>query len=583
MIQFVDQINSKQGFVDLHIHTDESYGDEMGKMHLSPEDLLESIYLYTDKNNCPATFSVTDHNSILAVEKIEMLMKANPTKYKRIKFISGCEFSCSAGSLGTITKPNGHIKNIFHNFHLLAYNFNPNNPALIFLTKLHSNKPENSIFNGTKKISAGSYIIALKNILKDHGKNIPLKNFSNLSLTTENISQTDFIKYLMTFVDKYKLSEEVKKDIFYQLSCRNILSLGKLDVMDVMEIVEGAGGYCVLAHPYLLEFSTTAKKNRSKYVNFIKIQLKKMGVAFDDKESEKSIIIKFFASFLKRNCVSLYDDTKELKGIVGIEMLHTSSTYKFDTLMSILSCIENEKLYITCGSDSHGDFNKLSFLSLFLQTSMLDDPHINNIVVTDNLFAKNILNGQIKKNIDCEVPFNEQIRIIKTLDNGLVKEIQVKDISEMIAKKIVKTNERITKNKEFKEREFKELEKDTLKTLKKIRKESTPEEIKIIQKGIANFRSLNNLLENLLENYQLGRATIIEEYEKLRTIYKVPILNSLTFLDENYDTMKEEKNSLKLIDELCKFKSIDEEFKTNINYDDNENGYAFKNLDSFNF
>lgn len=128
MLQFINKIRSKEGFVDLHIHTNDSYGEEMDLMNLSPEELLESIYLYTLNNDhCPVTFAVTDHNSIEAVTKIRKIIENDKDKYAHINFISGCEFSCSAGSLGTFTNLNGYRRNIAKNFHMLAYNFDENN------------------------------------------------------------------------------------------------------------------------------------------------------------------------------------------------------------------------------------------------------------------------------------------------------------------------------------------------------------------------------------------------------------------------------------------------------------------------
>ena len=170
MLQFYDRIVPKCGFVDLHNHTNDSYGEEMNRMNISPEELLESVYEYTQINNTNATFSITDHNSIEGVQKVDLLMKSNPKKYDKINFISGAEFTCSAGSLGEIKNDEGHIKNIFSNFHMLAYGFNPFDDELSFLCKLHSTKKINSIIalttKGTPlKISAGAYVLSIKSLI----------------------------------------------------------------------------------------------------------------------------------------------------------------------------------------------------------------------------------------------------------------------------------------------------------------------------------------------------------------------------------------------------------------------------------
>lgn len=556
MVQYVNQIESKKGFVDLHIHTDESYGDEMGKMNLSPEDLLESIYLYSEKNGCGATFSVTDHNSIEAVEKIKMLMKSDPKKYKSLRFITGCEFSCSAGSLGKYKDKNNNYKNVFHNFHILAYNFNINNPTLKFMCKLYSNKKENSINRGDKYISAGSYVISLKNILKEHGINLSLKNFNDISLNTQNISASQYISYLLNYIDKFKISEDIKKDVLYKLFNRDVLQIGKLDVMEIMEIVENAGGFCVLAHPGLLNFSPTGKKDRNLCMEFLKRKLKDYNISFGQTEAEQSLIIKYFTYYLKNRCISVYDKNKMLNGIVGAELLHSSSTFKLSTFDAIITSCQRNKLYMTVGSDSHGQYNTQNFLSLFLQSSILEDKNINNIVVTRNLFAKNIIKNRINKEPECDLPFDEQYKIIETV-NGQERELSLKQLYLKLVQYKEKRKKELDEKKEL-EAQKKKLLKNPKTNAKKNKNSSqvdehcTPEQLKILRKGLSQLESLNTLLENLLESYQMERKRKIEEYNKLK-IYKENAIPSLRLLDENYETLKKAKVCQKLLAEFDRY------------------------------
>ena len=417
MLQFYDRILPKCGFVDLHNHTNDSYGEELNQMDLTPEELLESAYEYTSKTNSPVTFAITDHNSIEGVQKVDLLLKSNPKKYDKIKFISGCEFTCSAGSLGEIKNDENHVKNIFSNFHMLAYGFNPFDETLSFLCKLHSTKRANSVIvttnsGSTIKISAGAYVLSIKNILKDYGINLSLEDFKDVNLRTNNINEQKYIQYLMTYIEKFNLDEMVKKDIFYQLSNRNTISLGSLDCFEVMEVVENAGGVCVLAHPYLLKLGTYAKSNEKKTKEFLKKQLKILGEEILNDDNVHVLALKYAINKLMENAY-IPNTKQKLKGIVGIEALHVSSTLRPDHFKKIVDLIEKKNLYITCGSDSHGSLKSPNMLSMFTAKSNLSPTLKNDIVVKNCLFAERLLDGTIKNNLRCNKSFDEQITLVQ--------------------------------------------------------------------------------------------------------------------------------------------------------------------------
>lgn len=421
MIQFVDQIISKKGFVDLHIHTNDSYGEEMDKMELTPEELLESCYLYSEKNNSsPVTFAITDHNSVDGVQKVDLLIKSDPKKYQNIHFISGCEFTCSAGSLGTFTDDKGHIKNIIKNFHMLGYGFNPFDEDIQFLCKLHSTRKDNSVFYTstnkydekiTMKISAGAYVLAIKNIMKDYGYDVSIKNFKDVNLKTRNIDEPTYIKYLMNYITKFNLPTLVTNDIERQLKSRNIIHLGRLDCMEVMDIVENAGGYCVLAHPYLLEVASDLKHNKPEAKKLLKNLLKLRKIDHLDTEAFDTMLIKYAAYALKYESVNKYQH-KKLKGIVGMEVLHTTSTHDKKELKILVEIAQKYNMYMTGGSDSHGSLLKDSLLSRFAVLDKTSEKK-NNIVMESNLFAKELLTGNLRS-LDCPKKFDEQIKILKT-------------------------------------------------------------------------------------------------------------------------------------------------------------------------
>lgn len=421
MLQFINQIHSNQGFVDLHIHTNDSYGEEMDLMNLSPEELLESIYLYSANNNdCPVTFAVTDHNSIEAVTKIRKIIESDKDKYNNINFISGCEFSCSAGSLGTFTNLNGYTRNIAKNFHMLAYNFDENNEDMQFITKLYSTRRKNTILCGGIYISAGTFVLATQNILKDYGIIVPITKFKGINLETKDINLQDFVEEILSYCDKFNVGEKIKEDIRKQLLSRNILHLGKLDCMEIMEIVENAGGNCILAHPYLVKLSKWAEKSNATFNNFLNEKIKENKIEISRKLTHYDRFLKYMIYSLKYNAVSPTTN-KKLNGIIGIEALHQSNFDRTICFPNLIEFAKEYNLYLSCGSDSHGNLLKGAILSRFINTCSCDNYFSNNVVVTNCALVDELKKGITENNRDCKLSFDEQFKIIKTINNNITE------------------------------------------------------------------------------------------------------------------------------------------------------------------
>ncbi|MGN1208028.1 MAG: PHP domain-containing protein [Christensenellales bacterium] len=521
MLQFFDKIHSKKGFVDLHNHTNDSYGEEMDKMNLSAEELLESVYAYTKKNSCNATFAVTDHNSIDGVQKIDLLIKADPKKYEKVNFISGCEFTCSAGSLGTIKNNSGHVKNIFKNFHMLAYGFNPFDEDLTFLCKLHSTRRHNSITLATNntaiKISAGAYVLAIKTILKDYGINLPLSAFRDVNLNTNGIDEQKYIKYLISYIEKFNLPEMTKKDIFYQLSNRNMITLGRLDCMEVMEIVENAGGYCVLAHPYLLKLGSWATEDPKRTQETFKAKLKECGIQLGANESLRTLAFQYCAYILKNEAKSQATG-KKLNGIVGLEVLHSSASTK-DVIKNLVKTANDNNLYITNGSDSHGTLLKAEYLAKFVNINLLTDPNVNPFYVTKNLFADSILNGTIKQNLCCNKSFDEQIEI-QYVENGKEKRL----LFDELLPHFCESKPTVTHSKKQ----------------QKHNKSSNIEQTKIISSGTTNLNTINFLFNKILQNPNMSEKKVVQEYKLLQN-FKAPVDLAISTISKNYNQLKDKK------------------------------------------
>ncbi len=554
MLQFYNRILPKCGFVDLHNHTNDSYGEEMNQMNITPEELLESAYEYTKQTSSDVTFAITDHNSIEGVQKVDLLLKSNPKKYDKINFISGCEFTCSAGSLGEITNDEGHIKNIYSNFHMLAYGFNAFDETLSFLCKLHSTKRANSVLvktdKATIKISAGAYVLSIKNILKDYGIILSLEDFKDVNLKTDNIDEKTYINYLMTYIEKFKLEEMVKKDIFYQLCNRNIISLGRLDCLEVMEVVESAGGVCVLAHPFLIRLGTFAKDNEKKTMALLKRKLKKIGEKFNDDDNVYILSLKYIVSKLSKHAHSL-DNNKRLKGIVGIENLHFSSTLHSNFFERVNNIAKENNLYITCGSDSHGSLKAPNMLSMFTAKSELTNNVKNDIVAKNCLFAEKLLDGSIKNDLKCNKSFDEQITLVQN-QNNKDNVIKLQDYCNLIINTSV----------------------DRPHTSKKQNHENKEKNIefsKVIYNGKTNINTAIFLITRAIDKSSTDKSILAKEFKNIKAL--VPSINlALETISKNKEDLKDKKyviNFLKLYQNYLKvrkkyklcLKSAQDEYK----------------------
>lgn len=553
MLQFIDNIKSKKGFVDLHIHTNDSYGDEMDLMNLTPEELLESIYQYTLKNDhCPVTFAVTDHNSIDAVKKIRAIIERDKEKYAHINFISGCEFSCSAGSLGTFTNLNGYNRNIAKNFHMLAYNFDENNEDIQFITKLYSTRRNNTIFCGNMYISAGSFIFATQNILKDHGIILPITEFKGINLNTKNTKLQDFVSEIVEYCDKFNVGEEIKQDIHDQLISRNVLQLGKLDCMEIMEIVENAGGNCVLAHPYLVKLSKWANKDELEFEKFLNNKLSENKISSRPNYKNFDKFLKYMIYTLKYKAVSPTTN-KKLQGIVGLETLHQTNFDKKYCLPNLTDFAEEYKLYMTCGSDCHGTLIRGSILSKFIRLNSSNDLYTNNVVVTDCALAKEFLNSE-KIKPDCKLSFDEQFKIYKTNENETLKlNYSLLNQEAKRSKQHSHNNKNNSNNNNSKNNSNNK----SNKTKFYFAQNDLEDILNIIQTGKNNIEIVNKNLQKLIDDdYDPNEA--MKEYKRLG-VYKKAIVFAIKNINSNkslFNNNEQTKEFITLFQEHKKLSNL---------------------------
>ena len=140
-MRYLNRATTQRSFIDLHNHTDLSYGSEMGKMNITPLQFLEEMREYSEKYNKIVTFSITDHNDVIANRIIMREIEKNPEKYKNIRYIPGVEYSVCADSIGVCYDKNGKQQPIIKNnrVHLLAYGLDTYNPDVMYLNTLMSN------------------------------------------------------------------------------------------------------------------------------------------------------------------------------------------------------------------------------------------------------------------------------------------------------------------------------------------------------------------------------------------------------------------------------------------------------------
>ena len=378
-MRYLHRATTEKGFIDLHNHTNLSYGHEMGKMNISPVQFLEEMREYADEFGVVVTFSVTDHNDVISNIKIMHEIETNPEKYKNIRYIPGVEYSVSADSLGVCYDKNGNKQPIIKNnrVHLLAYGMDTKNPDIKYLNMLMSTSSTFTVkfLPYDMPIKYGNIIFATQKWLKD--RNI-LKGIPDFR---EHCPLQTTFRDTLAIVERY-LKDEIKLDDkslkewnSYINDYWNLAKNTKADIMEVMSIVEQAGGYCVLAHPLAYTPSetfesicrnkdTTDPRNRD-YVD----------ISFDDTNyktmdpSEKRRNLRRMENYYDFLYRKLSIEAKnpitgeKIQGIIGHELLHPLNQinpYKFQTL---LQTGDKYGLYCTGGSDSHGDFYEYCFPS----------------------------------------------------------------------------------------------------------------------------------------------------------------------------------------------------------------------------
>lgn len=256
----------KKGLIDLHIHTNASDGEK------SSNEIVNEAILKGAQ-----AISITDHDSLLGYRDLVY-------DRDKIKVISGIELSAFS-----------HVGRM----HILGYGFDLNNKDLNDkLVELH----QNSI----------NKILKLVDVLKKD-YNIIFNEFDIEELIDldRNIGRPDLAKLLIKYGIVDTVSEAFDK---YLVNAHDKIrnSINKLDYQECFELIKGANGIPVLAHPHTLLLD-----DNSLYYKILE---------------------------MKRN------------GLGGVEVYHSDITRDLSDKLIAMAIEQN--LYITGGSDYHGLISK---------------------------------------------------------------------------------------------------------------------------------------------------------------------------------------------------------------------------------
>lgn len=265
-------------YADLHMHS--SYSDGA----LTPEELIENAQIKKIKY-----ISITDHDSIES-------QYVTKNKYDDLTIIPGVEFSAKYEEL---------------EIHILGYFVDINNNLLkITLDKVKKNR-----INRTKKI-------------------IQKLNHNDINISFDELLATDKTSIGRGNIACLMVKKGYAKN--YKEAFNNYLAKGrlayvegeKLEVREVLKVIEESGGISVLAHP---------------------------GKMCKDTKIEK--IIKNFKVY----------------GLKGLEVYHPSHTK--EQIITFYNMSKKYKLLITGGSDYHGGYTNNT-----LGTYGIDEVLLNKLI-----------------------------------------------------------------------------------------------------------------------------------------------------------------------------------------------------------
>ena len=203
--------------IDLHIHSTASDGT------LSPEEILclaQKLHL--------AAIAITDHDTLKGVQDIHSVMTAAP-----VQFLSGIEISAAA-------PPSLQISG---SLHILGYGIRLDDPALNSSLEALQHARENRNPLIIRRLNDLGLDISIEDVIRISGDS---------QIGRPHIARVMVQKGLATSIneafDRYLGFQKPAYVEKFRLTCEKAI-----------EVISGAGGLPVLAHPFLLKMSDNEK------------------------------------------------------------------------------------------------------------------------------------------------------------------------------------------------------------------------------------------------------------------------------------------------------------------------------------
>ena len=218
LLQVLEYYLKHYGLVDLHTHTNQSDGDK------TPDELVTHAI-----DNNVKVLAITDHDTLKGIKMIDK------DKYPDVEIINGIELS------GKVIK--GRL-------HILGYGIDLDNPELnLGVEKLR----QNNIY---------TILELLRQLKLDYGIEFKEEDVLDLVNNTNNLGRPHVARLCI----KYGLCETVQEafDKYLEDAYEKLGDRKKgLPYKECLDLINGAGGIAVLAHPH------TLKMDREELDNFV--------------------------------------------------------------------------------------------------------------------------------------------------------------------------------------------------------------------------------------------------------------------------------------------------------------------------
>ncbi len=219
--KIVSKNESKEGLIDMHIHTRYSDGD------FEPSEIVNRV-----KKAGITTFAITDHDTVLGCKQLDGFNEPGLT------FIPGVELSAAV--------PKGRM-------HILGYNIDIHNRNL------------NELLDKKRSNSVRSIELMYQYIHSTYGVNIPQFEFDNLYNKIGDIGRPDLALLIMNYGYAVTIDDAFKKYLIEAFDATRINRITTSKEACMMTLKD-AGAYISLAHSVSLKMEYEELKLELQYL-----------------------------------------------------------------------------------------------------------------------------------------------------------------------------------------------------------------------------------------------------------------------------------------------------------------------------